>query len=307
MDQRQFIVSLSPDQRRRLHAKSDRRGLAHLAVHAGAMVALAGLILLRVPLWPILMLPLGILIIFLFTLLHESIHRTAFATTWLNDTVARWCGFLILLPSDWFRYFHFAHHRHTQDPEHDPELATPKPETIGQYAVYVSGIPVWFSHVKTLLRNALGRCDDAFVPRSGRARVTMEARVMLASYAAIAAVSVWAASPQLLYVWIVPILLGQPFLRLYLLAEHGRCPFVANMFENSRTTFTNRAMRRLAWNMPYHAEHHAIPTVPFHRLPELHEFARTHLRITEAGYSRFHQEYVRDIVTGTGDAGGGKP
>ena len=29
--------------------------------------------------------------------------------------------------------------------------------------------------------------------------------------------------------WLVPVLLGQPFLRLYLLAEHGDCPEVVNL------------------------------------------------------------------------------
>ena len=92
--------------------------------------------------------------------------------------------------------------------------------------------------------------------------------------------------------WLLPIVLGQPFLRLYLLAEHGRCAHVSNMFENTRTTFTHRIVRWLAWNMPYHAEHHANPAVPFYRLPELHDLALPHLRETENGYRRFHQAYV---------------
>lgn len=29
--------------------------------------------------------------------------------------------------------------------------------------------------------------------------------------------------------------------------------------------------RKLAWNMPYHAEHHAWPSVPFHFLPFVHK------------------------------------
>ena len=66
----------------------------------------------------------------------------------------------------------------------------------------------------------------------------------------------------------LPVLLGQPALRLYLLAEHGDCPRVANMFENTRTTFTTAMMRFLAWNMPYHVEHHVYPQVPFYRLPD---------------------------------------
>ena len=82
--------------------------------------------------------------------------------------------------------------------------------------------------------------------------------------------SVALSSPALLWVWIVPILLGQPFLRAYLLAEHARCPHVANMLENTRTTFTTALVRLIAWNMPFHAEHHAYPAVPFHKLPRFH-------------------------------------
>ncbi len=99
----------------------------------------------------------------------------------------------------------------------------------------------------------------------------------------------------LFWCWIGPALLGQPFLRLYLMAEHGRCPPVANMLENSRTTFTNRLVRRLAWNMPYHAEHHAWPMVPFYKLPDLHEITKPHLKKTSNGYAEFHREYVGDL------------
>ena len=118
---------------------------------------------------------------------------------------------------------------------------------------------------------------------------------MLALYALLVAVSYAIGSALLLYIWVIPAIIGQPFLRLYLLAEHGRCAFVANMFENSRTTFTNRLVRRLAWNMPYHAEHHSFPGVPFHRLPEYHRLTKSHLRETENGYARFNGRYVRSL------------
>ena len=97
----------------------------------------------------------------------------------------------------------------------------------------------------------------------------------------------WLLGPALLWLWLVPVLLGQPALRLYLLAEHGDCPKVANMFENTRTTFTTGLVRLLAWNMPYHVEHHVMPMVPFHRLPELHGVMRDRLRVTAEGYVAF--------------------
>lgn len=79
------------------------------------------------------------------------------------------------------------------------------------------------------------------------------------------------------------------------MAEHSRCAFVTNMFENTRTTFTNALVRRLAWNMPYHAEHHAFPSVPFHKLPQWHALVRDDLRCTSAGYQRFHRDYIEDL------------
>ncbi|MEM9105159.1 MAG: fatty acid desaturase family protein [Pseudomonadota bacterium] len=295
MDHREFVAALPRDKKQELTRKSDSHGLAALGIHVGTIVLLGVLISLRVPFWPILMVPQGILIVFLFTTLHETIHRTAFKTVLINDAVAHLCGFLIVLPADWFRYFHFAHHRHTQDPDRDPELASPKPETWRQYIWHVSGLPIWASHVATLVRNARGRCDDDYVPASARGKVAKEARLMLAAYGLLAAVSIASGSSLLLLVWVGPVLLGQPFLRLYLLAEHGRCAFAANMFENSRTTFTNRLVRRLAWNMPYHAEHHAFPGVPFHRLPQFHALTREHLVETEEGYWRFHGKYARAL------------
>ena len=73
----------------------------------------------------------GILLVFLFAPLHEAVHRTAFRSRWLNDGVARACGAVLILPPDYFRAFHFTHHRHTQDPARDPELSTPKPASPG--------------------------------------------------------------------------------------------------------------------------------------------------------------------------------
>ncbi|MEM7188135.1 MAG: fatty acid desaturase [Pseudomonadota bacterium] len=295
MDHRTFLASIDDDERLRLTQTSDLAGLSHLAGHLSLILILGALVLAKVPGWWVLILPLGIATIFLFTLLHETCHFTPFRSRWLNIWVGTLCGLIVILPPLWFRYFHLAHHRHTHDPEKDPELAEPKPETWAAWVLHVSGLPVWRSHVSTLLRNAAGRCDDTFVPAARRGAVRLEARAMLGLYTAILVTSLLTGSAALIWVWVLPVLVGQPFLRLYLLAEHGRCPHVADMFLNTRTTFTSRAIRFIAWNMPYHAEHHTWPTVPFHRLPELHVMVRKHLKSTSDGYAAFTREYLGDL------------
>ena len=295
VDHRTVIASLEPALREALIARSNGPGLLRFAFHAGAILALGALIALRAPYWFLLLPVQGILIIFLFSAMHECIHDTAFKSSFLNRSVSILCGFAIIIPPAWFRYFHFAHHRHTHEPELDPELKSPKPKNIVAYVKHVSGLPVWAYNIRALVTNALGRNADAFVPPKGKARVAFEARVMLAIYIAIAIASVLWESSLLLWVWIVPALLGQPFLRLFLLAEHTACPHVENMFENTRTTFTTRLVRLVAWNMPFHAEHHALPTVPFHKLPMLHEAVREHLKTTADGYARFNGELIADL------------
>lgn len=287
-DHRQIVSALPAETRRTLCAQSDGPAAIRLGLHAGIIAVLGTAIALGAPGWPLVLVPQGILLVFLFTALHEAIHRTPFATNSLNDAMAGLTAFMVFLGPHHFRYFHMAHHRFTHDPAHDPELAVPKPETPMTYLVYLSGIPEWVWRVKTLLRNAFGEIEDPFVPPRGRARVRSEALVFLLGYALLIA----AFGQTLLWVWFVPLLLGGPFLRAYLLAEHSFCPHVTDMFANTRTTFTHRAVRWVAWNMPYHAEHHAYPAIPFHKLPDFHRLVRQHLKETQNGYAAFAQNYL---------------
>ena len=252
MDHKEFVAGLDPDAKRRLTARSDAAGLRHLAGHAGLILCLGGLIAAQVPFWWLLLLPQGIAIVFLFTLQHEATHKTPFRSEALNEWVGWGAGLLIIQPFQWFRYFHLAHHKYTNLPGKDPELiAGAKPGTWPAYFWHVSGLPFWIAMIRVVITNATGPTAYTYVPDPARPKLRAEARGMLVIYAL--ALASLAVTPTLLWVWLVPALLGMPALRLYLLAEHGRCAFVANMFENSRTTFTNRLVRFLAWNMPYHA------------------------------------------------------
>lgn len=292
-----IIRSLTPAQREDLLARSDLAGLRHLAIYLGGIAVCTGLILAEglVPFWgvPLVMLVQGILIVFLFTLLHETVHQTPFRSEWLNVWVGRFCGFLVFLGPVWFRYFHFAHHRFTNEPGKDPELAEPRPATVWQYLKYLSGLPETVARIKILLINAVRDNRDDFVSEKGRIRVKREARVQVLLYVVLIALSVYFETDVLAMVWLLPFLMGGPFLRAYLLAEHAGCPHVPSMLENTRTTYTNALVRFLAWNMPYHVEHHTYPAVPFHKLPTFHEHTKAHLARTERGYGRFNIGYLK--------------
>ncbi|MEM6985954.1 MAG: fatty acid desaturase [Pseudomonadota bacterium] len=295
IDHKAAIARLTRTERERMLQKSDRAGLTQLAIHVTALGVAALGMHIGGWLWFPSLVAFGVLLVFLFTAQHECVHFTAFERRWINQAVARVIGALLFNPATWFRYFHLAHHRYTQDPDRDPELAEKKPDSWGAYVWHVLGWRVVVSGVKTVIVNAFRDLEVYWLPANQRAAVKREARVLLGIYAAAGALSVITGSSLIVEYWLLPLVVGQPALRLYLLAEHGRCAFVANMFENTRTTFTNSVIRRLAWNMPYHAEHHAFPSVPFHQLPSWHRHVRADLQCTSDGYSEFHRDYVKDM------------
>lgn len=294
MDHTALIKSLPQDTRAQLTARSDRRGLLHLFGYLSCLGLTSTLIAAQVPFWGLCLLPQGLLLCFLFTLSHECTHQTPFATRRINDWVGHAIAPVIALPFLWFRYFHLAHHKYTNDPDRDPELAGGgRPTTRRRWLAYLSGLGYWRGNLGVIWANATRPLTADYLPRRQHAAMRREARIILALYGLAALSLIW--SPLLIWLWIVPLLIGQPFLRLYLLAEHGLCPPVADMLENSRTTLTTRLVRALAWNMPYHAEHHSFPAVPFHRLPAFHQLTQAHLKSTSDGYTAFSRDYLRSL------------
>ena len=294
MDHKVFVQSLSPADKVGLTKKSNRKGLVHLAIYAALTIGCAFWVWQLAPFWPMAFVALAILLAFTFTLQHECTHDTPFETRWINSAVGFLTGVILFQPFLWFRYFHLAHHRHTNTPGRDPELdGDGKPDTWRDLIWYFSTIPYWQAKASVLWRTAFSQEFAEYIPTAARPKIQREARLMLIIYL-VAALALWF-EPKILTIWLVPLAAGFPFLRLYLLAEHGRCAFIANMFENTRTTFTNRIIRFIAWNMPYHTEHHVFPNVPFHSLPALHSLMAHHLQVTSSGYTNFTRAYVRSL------------
>ncbi len=269
-----------------LMARSDGPALRRAALHLGVL-AVTGVLLwrLRATGWTLpLLVAHGYVLAFVFCAFHETAHRTAFRTRWLNTALGTLAGLLIFWPYRNYRVYHWEHHRFTQDAARDPELYFSKPASVGAYLLVLTGVPNLIRRVSDLLRLAGGRADRPWMAAPERRPLILEARIYLGVYLVVALASALTGSPMALLLWIAPLLVGQAFLRPYLLAEHTACGATRDCLENTRTTRTLALVRLFAWNMPYHAEHHAYPAVPFHALPRLHEHVRARLANLESGY-----------------------
>ncbi|TDH63231.1 fatty acid desaturase [Dankookia rubra] len=279
-------------------ARSDAAGWRQLSLHVALLLATGTLVALA-PGWWVLpaMLLLGVVQVALFAPFHETSHYTAFADRRVNAVVGWLSGAPALYNWHFYQLYHTAHHRFTQDPEREPELLTPPPTTLDGYLLRVLSIPYWRFRM-IILRDGL-RGDLSAYPYIGEAAAPRVIRSIRGEVAfllggALVSALVFGWETPFLF-WVVPQLLAQPLLRLYLLAEHTGCSTDRNGLTNTRTVLTSPALRLLMWNMPYHAEHHLYPFVPFHRLAGVHAVLKEKLAHLQPGYARFHADFVKAL------------
>lgn len=290
---------LTRDELRALMARSNTPALKWLALWIIIVLTTGSLVLLARESWLIwpAMFVHGIVVVHHFSLQHECVHYSVFRTRWLSKLMGTICGYIIILPNKFFRYEHCDHHTHTQIEGEDPELV-PMPKSFGDYALYLSAIPYWKTKLDELFRHARGSLSDhekRFIPSVECNAVILEARFMIAFYLGLFAVMIAFDWWLPLYLWLIPLILGEPVMRFVRMTEHVGRPTVAQMHENTRTNLVSWPWRFLCWNMNYHAEHHYASSVPFHALPELHEKIKDHIHVEPGGYLGAHRDIVSQL------------
>ena len=284
---------------KRLYARDDAKGLVQTAAHLALLVLGGWLVLETRGTWWVLpaLLLQGIFVNSLFGAMHESVHYGSFKTRWMADLLAFFSGAAILNNAGFYRHYHLAHHRYTQDPDRDPELITSvTPTGWRSYLFRVSAIPFLMIRVRDIFLFPFGfKGDVTYIHDQAWPEVRRWGRWLLALYAVLIVGSILLRTDVLLWVWFFPLLVGLPLLRLYLLTEHTLCPNSDDGFANTRTTLSNPVVRFLMWNLPYHAEHHLLPNIPFHHLPEAHRHLRSHLKYVARSYTQTHGEIIRSF------------
>ncbi|WP_424134572.1 fatty acid desaturase [Roseomonas chloroacetimidivorans] len=292
------MAAPKPREMMHLNTRSDARGAARAAIHLGLILASGALVAVApgVLVLPAMVLAGGIQAA-LFAPLHETCHYTAFKSRRMNAVLGWIVALTALRNWHFYQQFHLAHHKHTQDPEHDPELSPPPPGDLAGYVGRLIGLPYWQAQLTVWARGWKGDLSAyPFIHPAVAPRVIASIRAGSALTVALAVLAGVAFGWQaVLLFWVGPQLLGQPLLRLYLLTEHTGCTEDANGLTNTRTMLTVAPVRLLMWEMPFHAEHHLYPFIPFHRLRDAHALLRDRLAHIGPGYVRWHVGHVQAL------------
>lgn len=238
-------------------------------------------------------------------LMHDASHKSLFKQSWLNDHLVDWlCARPIWNDLHKYRAHHIRHHAKTSTSD-DPDLSlvagfpTTKASLTRKFLRDLSGI--------TGLKFSLGRLlmdldmlewtvanDKRWIARNGRQMsdylraFAKNSGGAMATNAALFGL-LWAAGhPKLYLMWPLAYLTPFPlFIRIRSMAEHAGMETSPSALSNTRTTKAGWIARALVApiNVNFHREHHLMASVPYFKLPKMHQILREKGHVPEApGY-----------------------
>ncbi len=228
-------------------------------------------------------------------LMHEGVHYRIANNKWWNDAIGELlCAWPVLLPMRGFRRHHFAHHRH-MNTDHDPDFVRKKskvwdfPKRKRQLTAMLLmdavGINFWALIIMLVQVSRWDRHPD---PKAQRKEILFQ--ITRLSFYVIALLVMWRAGvlKQFGMYWLVPLFTWFAMvMHIRSIAEHFAVPR-DHFYSHTRTVVPTLFDRLflVPKNICYHIEHHCYPSVPFFRLPRLHEIMmkepafRAHAHVT---------------------------
>ena len=194
----------------------------------------------------------AVAIYLLFTVMHDSMHRTAHESRFMNDLLGRLSALPLTATMPLFRAVHYEHHSHTNDPERDPDLIVSRRP---RWA-----LPLWcFAILIEYRRHYFGR-------RLWRDRSDLvEAIAMECMLIGVLVVAVVTGNfATLAIVWLGPALIAVLFLALsFDFLPHY--PYDSQERYHDTRIYPGRILNALLLGQNYHLIHHLWTTIPWYR------------------------------------------
>jgi len=188
----------------------------------------------------------------LFTVMHDSMHRTAHESRFINDLLGRLSALSLTATMPIFRAVHYEHHSHTNDPERDPDLIVNRRP---RWA-----LPFWcVAIVVEYRRHYFGR-------RMWRDRSDLiEAIAMECFLLGLIGVAVATGTfAMLAIVWLVPALIAVVVLGLcFDFLPHY--PYSSRERYLDTRIYPGRILNAFLLGQNYHLIHHLWTTIPWYR------------------------------------------
>ena len=279
-----------------LTERSSWRATGHTATVLALYVAVtaAGFLAGAWPVWLAVFVAQGCILVGSYSAMHEAAHGMLYRSARANRVASLLWASTILVNSSLWRSFHLEHHAHTGDAE-DPENRYKVDVTRrAQYLLFpLGGLQFLGQLLAESISSVAGRFPDYVRPNANRRAMRIDGVVLVSVIAALIAATL--AQPAIvLHLWGGAFLLTAcVLLPGTAINEHYGCATEGSALETTRTVVSNRVFRFLVWNSNFHTGHHLVASVPFHKVPVLHEQIETRTTHLARSYTAFHLEVLR--------------
>jgi fatty acid desaturase len=207
---------------------------------------------------------------------HEAVHKGLLYPFWLNEAVGSAHCALVGINLLWYRYQHVAHHS-AKDVGHDPDAYIYGPilkarPGVRRLAVWIFGTA---SEVVEKLRQK-GFTVSATLEADATARFYSMA-IVGTQAGLLVACALWLSWWYYFAFWLAPLLTIAIFMnRTRVLVEHGFAHLArTDTLTGARVEAIDISAGLIEgfviapYKMNYHFSHHRVPSIPFHRNPDL--------------------------------------
>ncbi|MEM8608830.1 MAG: fatty acid desaturase [Myxococcota bacterium] len=210
----------------------------------------------------------AIAIYLVFTVMHDSMHRTAHTSRFVNDLLGRLSAVPLTVTMPLFRAVHYEHHSHTNDPARDPDLVVSRQP---RWALPFWCLAVIFEYRRHYFGRRLWR-DRADLVEA----LLMEAVLLGVIVAAIAT----GTFTTIAVVWLGPAVIAVTVLALcFDFLPHY--PYGSQERYLDTRIYPGRLLNVLLLGQNYHLIHHLWTTVPWYRYQRV--FAEIEPELLERG------------------------
>lgn len=205
-----------------------------------------------------------------YTVAHDSVHGSISGSRpslrWLNKALGYMSAWILMIPLTAHRHEHMAHHRHTNDPENDPDFPVARMQD-SLLAAANSAVQIVFGQFNHYFRY---RWQQA--PARQNVVMCLEVVAALAPRIAILASGFWLEGLLLFGVaWLIGVMV---LLYLFAYIVHRPHDQVGRYVDTSTIVLRGPFGPVLTWLwmfQNYHTIHHLFPRVPFYQYARLYD------------------------------------
>lgn len=238
---------------------------------------------------------------------HETLHRTAFKTRWLNDLFFHISSFMLNLDGFSSRWSHIEHHSNTlrTEGEYDHEIEISRPTDLLKF--FLNFIPLTgliYIHRSSFVHT----CKMAFSIKDYNARIhyvpdnewwkcVWSARITILIWVLIIIYAFYISSILPILFYFLPAYFGKPIHFAINVTQHLAAKLDTKDHRlSTHTVIINPILSFYYWHMEYHLEHHMFPMVPSYNLKKLRKEIDDQLPQPFYGLFDFYKNVLPSLI-----------